>query len=578
MDAGFVVGLSVIIIMLFGLLMERFRLPMVLGILMAGALMGPASPLKDVHLGPLDLGALVLQDSSTVESFALLGSVLILFGIGLEFSIVKLAKTGLSVFLAAFIKLGLTYLAGYLVATFMGMNTAAAVLLGFMLSFSSTPIIIKILEGSGKLRRPEATFIIAVLILEDLAAVALLGIMANTGLSDNYAVAWSLFKVAVAFVVAYLALSRLMRWLLSMVEHSDELLVLFSVGMVLLVSYACSAFGLGFSVGSFLAGSAVAATPEAKRIIELIRPFNALFVSFFFFSIGMLVDGGAAAQAWPFLLGLLLVAVVGKMIASAASAYLIGFSGQSAAFAASALLPMGELSLLIGAAAASQGLLPAGLVGLLALVIVLTSVTSVALVGRESEVYNMGRDVMPSLVLRNMSSLRSTSIGMQRAVEENSRYDRIISRIPSVGAPAYTSHDRLGRALANTALFGVLASVFLMAWRLLMPIPDSPPSLFYLVLFFGFFILATFTLVNVSSALRIYTRLLRNSGRMGIEGLVHFGASILFAGLLMAVWLAALLLSERSLLILLAPLLLLGFVHLKTLAERLRIAALGWAR
>lgn len=564
--------------MLFGLLMERFRLPMVLGILLAGALMGPASPLKGMVLGPLDLSLLVVPDSSTVQSFALLGSVLILFGIGLEFSILKLSKMGLSVFLAAIIKLGLVYLAGYTVSSFMGMNPGASVLLGFILSFSSTPIIIKILEGHGKLRRQESVFIIAVLIIEDLIAVALLGIMASTGLSDHYAVGWALFKVAVAFVVAYLALSRLMSWLLSMVDRSDELLVLFSVGMVLLVSYACAAFGLGFSVGSFLAGSAVATTTQAKRVEELIHPFNALFVSFFFFSIGMLVDVGAAMQAWPFLLGLLIVAVLAKMAASATSAYLIGFSGQSAAFAAAALLPESELALLIGSFAASQGLLPAGLVGLLALVIVLTSLISVWLVGRESEVYSVGRDVLPSMLLRNMSSLRSTSIGMQRAVEENSRYERIIRRLPTIGSPAYTSHDRLGRALRNLLFFGAGAAIFLMAWQLLSPAMPSSPSPAFLAIFFGFFILSTFAIVNISSALRIYTRLLRNSGRTGIEALVHFGGLLLFAFLVFAVGMGSIALREYTLLILLIPLLMLGFVHARTLVSRLRIAAFGWGR
>jgi len=575
MEAGLVIGLSVIIIMLFSLLMERFRLPMVLGVLIAGALFGPASPLKGVQLGPLDLSNFIVGDTATVASFALLGSVLILFGIGLEFSVLKLLKMGLSVFLAAIIKLGLTYTAGYLVATFMGMNTAAAVLLGFMLSFSSTPIIIKILEGHGKMKRTESTFIIAVLIIEDLVAVALLGIMASTGLSDHYAVAWALFKVAIAFIAAYLALSRIMKWLLDRVATSDELLVLFSVGMVLIVSYFCSAFGLGFSVGSFLAGSAVAATPQAKRVEELIRPFNTLFVSFFFFSIGMMVDMGAAISSLPFLLGLLFVAVVAKMIASASSAYLIGFSGQSAAFAAAALLPAGELALLIGSFAVTQGVLPAGLVGLLALIIVLTSLLSVALVGRESDVYNMGRDVLPSMVVRNMSTLRTTSIGMQRVVSENSKYDRILHKLPHVGAPAYTSHERLGSAFRNVVVFGFGTLLLLLAWRVLYPTAPLTPSTIYVVLFLGFFLLCALTFVNISSALRIYSRLLRNSGRGNLEVLVHVGGLALFFSFIISIWTGALIFHEQPLLILLLPCLLLGFVHVQNLLQKIRLAVIG---
>jgi hypothetical protein len=117
-----------------------------------------------------------------------------------------------------------------------------------------------------------------------------------------------------------------------------------------------------------------------------------------------------------------------------------------------------------------------------------------------------------------------------------------------------------------------------MAWRLLSPSMPSSPSPAFLVIFFGFFILATFAIVNISSALRIYTRLLRNSGRAGIEALVHFGCLLLFACLLFAVVFGSLALRESTLLILLIPVLMLGFVHAHTLVSRLRIAAFGWGR
>ncbi len=562
--------------MLFSLLMERVRLPMVLGVLLAGAMMGPASPLRGVQIGPLDFGILVVDEPATVSFFALLGSVLILFGIGLEFSVLKLVRMGFTTFLAALIKLGLTYLAGYIIASFMGLGQPAAVLLGFILSFSSTPIIIKILEGHDKLRRPESTFIVAVLIIEDLVAVALLGIMASTGLGNQYEVAMALLKVVVVFALAYAILSEVMKRLLAQVDKSDELLVLFVVGVVLMISYLCAAIGLGFSVGSFLAGSVAAATPQARRIDEMIRPFNALFASFFFFSIGMMVDPAAAAPARPRLVGILLVAVVGKLIASATASYLIGFSGHSAAFAASALLPLGELSLLIGSFAVGQGLLPAGLMGLLALVIIITSILSVFLVGREGVVYNMGKDLTPDLVSRNMSMLRSTSIGVQRVVEENSRYERIIHRLPSIGRHlAISSHDRLELTLKNTFIFMVAAAALLLALWLFAPAlaaPSAPMSSAYVLIFLGFFITATLAMVNASSTFRIYIRMLRNSGRTVLEMTTHLAGLVFFVFMAAAAGMASIFLRQPPLLILLLPVALLGSVHLLAIVSHLHRA------
>ncbi|MDE1798281.1 MAG: cation:proton antiporter, partial [Candidatus Micrarchaeota archaeon] len=256
MEAGLVIGLSITTILVFGLLMERVRLPMVLGVLLAGALIGPASPLKGLVLGPLDLSALVITQTDLVSFFGLLGSVLILFGIGLEFSILKLRQMGLSTLMAALIKLGVIYAIGYFVTnTLMGLPTTAAMLLGLILSFSSTPIVIKILDGQGKLRRPETEFILAVLIIEDLLAVVILGIMATSGFGDQYAMALAVLKVLVTFGFAYVALSYALKRLLALVEHSDELMVLFVVSALLVISYLCQYIGLGFSVGAFLAGS-----------------------------------------------------------------------------------------------------------------------------------------------------------------------------------------------------------------------------------------------------------------------------------------------------------------------------------
>ncbi len=558
-------------ILLLGILMERIRLPMVLGVLLAGALMGPQSPLLGIQLGPLDLGALVINSPDTVALFALFGSVLILFGIGLEFSLVKLSRLGFSTFLAALIKLGLTYIIGHVVSRAMGFDTSVSVLLGLMLSFSSTPIIIKILEGQGKLKRVETPFIMAVLIIEDLVAVALLGIMATSGFGDQYAIAVALLKLVITFAIAYFALSKAIRYLLSVVQHSDEFIVLFTVSIVLVISYVCQSLGLGFSVGSFLAGSIVATTPQAKRISDMVRPFNTLFASFFFFSIGMMVDVNSTMTGLPLIFGLLLVAAVGKFISSVASAYLIGLPGSSSVFAASALLPLGELSLLIGSMAVATHLIPAGILGLLASLIVITSILSVLLVSQESKVYHFCKDITPEFVARHMGFLRTTSLGVQRVVEENSRYSRIVNKLLSIGgAGSHSTNERLSISIRRLFVFAFLSGVLFLVLHLASgPWKDLIGGLRSFA-FLGFYACATLFVISASSAFGTYLQLLRHSGRGSLHIAINILGSLFFALLAAACVGAALLLGDLNYLMLLVPVVLLGFRHFGEIFVQLR--------
>ena len=153
MDAALAVGISITVIMLTSLLFDRLKLPNILGVLVAGILMGPHSPLAGVSVFGLNFGNIIIADPSLVSVFAVIGSALILFGIGLDFSIIRLAQLGLFTFLAAAMKIGIVYLAAYASLSLFGLSPQASALVAIALSFSSTPIIIKLLEASGKSRR-----------------------------------------------------------------------------------------------------------------------------------------------------------------------------------------------------------------------------------------------------------------------------------------------------------------------------------------------------------------------------------------------------------------------------------------
>ena len=502
MEPALAVGISITVIMISALIFDRLRLPHILGVLTAGILVGPYSPIAGLNILGLDFGTMIITDPSLVATFAVIGSALILFGIGLEFSVIRLWKMGWFTFLAALLKIGIVYFAAHFCLAAMGFGTQATVLVAVALSFSSTPIIIKLLEDSGKIKRPEVNFIISVLVIEDLLAVFFLGLIANPVASGEYSLAVAVLRVVLTFIFAYLVLSRLINKFLDLFAHSDELIILSTVSLVLVIGYLSTAIGLSFSVGAFLAGSTIAGSPHSKKIEERIKPFNSLFASFFFFSIGLMVNMSGVLSNLPLLFVFLAIGIFVRFAASGLSSYLAGFSGRNACFCAAVFLSMSELSLLLISQGASSGILQKDFLGSFAFAIIGTSFLSAWLIHRENEAYNALQSVVPQIVIRNLRLLRSTVIGMRRAVSESSRYYRVVEKLPSIAhhTDRFSVREQLVLTSKNAVLLGISSLVCYLGiffaqtpeWRFL----DS----FFVYFFAVFFISSALFLVNVKSA------------------------------------------------------------------------------
>ncbi|MFA6328791.1 MAG: cation:proton antiporter [Candidatus Micrarchaeia archaeon] len=502
MEAALAVGISITVIMISAFIFDRLRLPHVLGVLVAGILVGPFSPIAGLNLLGLDFGTIIITDPSLVETFSVLGSALILFGIGLEFSVIRLWKMGWFTFIAALLKIGIVYFTAHFCLAAMGFGTQAAVLVAVALSFSSTPIIIKLLEDSGKIKRPEVNFIISVLVIEDLLAVFFLGLIANPVSSGEYSLAVAILRVVITFIFAYFVLSRLIDKFLNLFAHSDELIILSTVSLVLVIGYLSSAVGLSFSVGAFLAGSTIAGSQHSKRIEEKIKPFNSLFASFFFFSIGLMVNIAGVLSNLPLLFIFLAIGVFVRFAASGFASYMVGFSGRNACFCAAVFLSMSELSLMLISQGASSGILSSDFLGSFAFAIIGTSFLSAWLINRENEIYNVLQSVAPQIVIKNLRLLRSTVIGMRRAVSESSRYYKVVEKLPTIAhhTDSFSVREQLMLTSKNSVLLGAASFVCYLGiffaqtpeWRFLDP--------FFAYFFAVFFVTSALFLVNVKSA------------------------------------------------------------------------------
>jgi len=526
MEAALAVGISVTVIMLSALIFDRLKLPNILGVLVAGILMGPFSPLAGMSLFGLEFGNVIIAEPSLVSVFAVLGSALILFGIGLEFSAIKLAQLGLFTFLAAAVKIGIVYLAAYASLSLMGFDAPASALVAVALSFSSTPIIIKLLEASGKMRRTETPFIISILIIEDLLAVFFLGLIAHPAIgATEYSFAISLVRVVLTFIFAYVVLSRLISRFLSLVSHSDELLILATVSLVLVIGYISEGIGLSFSVGAFLAGS--------------IRPFNSLFASFFFFSIGLAVSVPAVLSNIGLLFLFIVIGIAVRFFSSGVASYFVGYTGRSASFCAAAFLPISELSLLILSQGISGGFIEPGFLGSFAFAIIASSFVSAWLVGRENEIYNALQNGVPQLAIKNLRLLRSTALGMRRAVAESSRYYNVVDRLPSISyrTDSLSAREQMALTSKNATIL-VIVSVICYLGLFFAQTPDwSFLDSFFVFLFAGFFISSALFLVNArSAASSLLQMIVRSSKGAQYAAVGHFFGAVFFFALCAAYW------------------------------------------
>ncbi|KJV33204.1 cation:proton antiporter [Luteibacter yeojuensis] len=322
-------------------LFQRLRQPVVLGYIIAGLLIGP-------HTFPF----IFIHDEGTIRTLSELGMILLLFALGLEFSLKKLRAVGGAALVAAFAEIVLMVWIGYEIGRFFGWKPMDSLFLGAMLSISSTTIIMKALEDLNLKRERFAQLMFGILIVEDLLAIVLMalltGIASTGGLEAGQAFAavgrLGLF-MAVSLVVGLLLVPRVVDYI-ARVSRNDVLLIAvlgICFGFCLLVT------DLGYSValGAFMIGAIVAESESVARIERIIMPVRDMFSAIFFVAIGMLIDPALLAQyAWPITIVTIAV-VVGKVVTCSFGSFVAGNDGRTSLRVGMGLAQIGEFSFVI---------------------------------------------------------------------------------------------------------------------------------------------------------------------------------------------------------------------------------------
>jgi monovalent cation:H+ antiporter-2, CPA2 family len=330
----------------------RFRLVPIVGFLLAGVLIGPNA-----------LG--FVRDQRLVDATAEIGVILLLFTIGIEFSLEKLAKIQKLIFGGGSLQVGLSILATTLVLLAFGVDWRVGVFTGMLVALSSTAIVLKILSERNETNSEAGQIGLGLLIFQDLAIVLMVLLVPTLagGGGSSLEIVWALTKAGLIVALVLLIARRIMPKILEMVAKtcSPELFLLSVIAICFGTAYLTSLAGVSLSLGAFLAGLMVSESRFSQHALSETLPLQILFSATFFVSVGMLLDLNFLVRNLPLILGIIAAVLLIKVLTTAVSVRALGYKMPVAAASALMLAQIGEFSFVLERAGREVGLTPAGM-------------------------------------------------------------------------------------------------------------------------------------------------------------------------------------------------------------------------
>jgi CPA2 family monovalent cation:H+ antiporter-2 len=352
-----------------GLVAHRLRLPVVVGYLLAGVVVGPFTPgfVADARLAP---------------QLSEIGVILLMFGVGLHLSLSDLLAVRRIAVPGALAGIAVTTLLGFGLTRFWGWSAASGVVFGLALSVASTVVVLRTLAARGLLRSPAGRVAIGWLVVEDVSMVVVLVILpalvgalgaplavgGTAASSLPLALAITFGKEAAFIALMVVAGARFIPWLLRRVERtgSRELFVLATLATALFIAYGATQwFGVSSALGAFLAGIVIHESDLSARAAAEALPLRDVFAVLFFVSVGMAIDPRFLANEIGRVVAVTVVIVAGKTIAAMLVGRRLGGDRRAGLTLAAALAQIGEFSFILAGAGASLGLLTADAVNLI---------------------------------------------------------------------------------------------------------------------------------------------------------------------------------------------------------------------
>ncbi len=327
----------------------RFKVPEIIGFLLTGILAGP-------------YGLGIFTDILVIDYLAELGVVLLLFTIGIEFSFKNLLELKKQFLIGGTLQVALTLAAALAITMVLGVSVNTAIIAGFLLALSSTAIVLRLLQEKDEIDSPHGRIIVGILIFQDIVAVPMMLLIPLLG--GNAGTLLQSIPVLLLEVVGLVALVIVGTvWLVPKVLHrvartrSQELFMLSVVVILLAMAWLTSSIGLSLALGAFLAGLIISESQYSHQALGGILPFRYVFTSFFFVSIGMLLDIRFVLDNPVVILLAVAVVIIIKALMAGGTTLALGYQMRSAVLVGFALSQVGEFSFILSKLGVNSGLL-----------------------------------------------------------------------------------------------------------------------------------------------------------------------------------------------------------------------------
>lgn len=344
-DLGLILMTAGIAVLIF----RKLKQPLVLGYLIAGFLAG-----NHFDFFPS------VKDTHSVEVWAEIGIIFLLFSLGLEFSFKKLVKVGGTASITAITQIVVMVIVGFLAGQLMGWKKMDCLFLGVILSISSTTIILKAFDELGVKTQKFAGNVIGALIVQDIVAILMMVLLSTVAVSQQVSgseLLQSVLKLVFFLTIWFVGGIFFIPTLLKKAKHllTDEMLLIISIALCLVMVILAANVGFSPALGAFIMGSIIAETTQAEHIEHLVKPVKDLFGAVFFVSVGMLIDPNTLVEhAFPVAI-LTLVVIFGQSLSATAGSLLSGQPLKQSVQAGVSLSQIGEFSFIIATLGMSLG-------------------------------------------------------------------------------------------------------------------------------------------------------------------------------------------------------------------------------
>lgn len=404
---------------------KKIKQPLVLGYIVAGFLIGPYMPLF-----------FTVADSASISTWSEIGVIVLMFGLGLEFNLHKLAQVGGTAIITALTEVGGMLLIGFGVGQLLGWGIMDSVFLGGMLSMSSTTIIIKAFDELGVRNQGFAQLVFGTLVIEDIAGIYMMIILSTLSVSQS--ISGGALAMKLALLVLYLALWLILGiYLLPTLMNkatplmNDETLLVSSLGICFGMVLLANALGFSSALGAFMAGSLLAGTVHAERVEHLTSGVKDLFGSVFFLSVGMMLDPAMIVKYIVPILIITLVTLVGKLIFSSLGVLLSGQTLKNAVHCGCSLAQIGEFAFIIASLGLSLGVIADYIYPIIVSVSIITTLTTPSFIKGSDKLYEWLEKVLPSKLTEKLARYTDEE---QSSKEKNGDWSAYLGRYVKVTA------------------------------------------------------------------------------------------------------------------------------------------------